>query len=153
MHFRPPEEQNAHKVTCGVATAVLPRVTDAIAGRLAAEGVSASVVTSGVGDWRFLDLVPARAGKLQALEHVRTSHGFGHAATVACGDSGNDISMLGGDGLAIVVGNAQPDLLAWVEQQQQQEQDGPLPGKARLLVARQHEAAGILEGLDYYGLL
>jgi hypothetical protein len=34
-------------------------------------------------------------------------HGFPLSATVACGDSGNDILMLSGPNLAIVVGNAQ----------------------------------------------
>jgi predicted mannosyl-3-phosphoglycerate phosphatase (HAD superfamily) len=101
------------------------------------------------GDWRFLDLVPVKAGKLEALEYVRKQHGFSHAATVACGDSGNDILMLSGQNLAIVVGNAQPDLVKWLQQHVQDE--SPLKGKQRLLKASKHEAYGILEGLQYFG--
>jgi len=71
------------------------------------------------GDWRFLDLVPIKAGKLEALDYVRKTHSFSHAATVACGDSGNDILMLSGKNLAIVVGNAQPDLVKWLEKHKQ----------------------------------
>lgn len=104
------------------------------------------------GDWRFLDLVPIRAGKLQALEYVRKEHGFSHAATIACGDSGNDILMLSGLNLAIVVGNAQPDLVKWLEQHVQTD-ESPLQGKQRLLKASKHEAYGILEGLKYFGYL
>ncbi len=43
----------------------------------------------------------------QALEYVRKQLDFPHSATLACGDSGNDIDMLGGQSLAVVVGNAQ----------------------------------------------
>jgi hydroxymethylpyrimidine pyrophosphatase-like HAD family hydrolase len=103
------------------------------------------------GDWRFLDVVPKGAGKLEALEYVRRSHGFPLEATVACGDSGNDILMLSGKNLAIVVGNAQPDLKQWVAQHQASDAS-PLPGKQRLLTTQNHEALGILEGLAYFGL-
>lgn len=46
---------------------------------------------------RYVDVVPLQAGKLQALEHVRRQAGFSLMATVACGDSGNDILMLSGE--------------------------------------------------------
>jgi hypothetical protein len=49
MHFRPPEEQNDHKVTCGVATAALPRVLGGIEATLAAAGVDVNIITSGTG--------------------------------------------------------------------------------------------------------
>ncbi|KAF6259195.1 sucrose-6F-phosphate phosphohydrolase-domain-containing protein [Scenedesmus sp. NREL 46B-D3] len=150
MHFRPPDEQNDHKVTCGVNVCVLQRVLDQIHGALDKARVQANIIVSGTGDWRFLDLVPVRAGKLQALEYVRASHRFPLSNTIACGDSGNDILMLSGRNLAIVVGNAQPDLLQWLEQHVSDE--SPLPGKQRLLRTEAHEAYGILEGLEYFGL-
>jgi hypothetical protein len=191
MHFRPPEEQNDHKVTCGVAVAVLQQVTELLQQQLDACGVRANVIVSGKGYWRcapapppstlhlaggkrhcpscgaaqlmqaapaacravhpwrtslaarwpwvprsggerrcmhvnvclgcrytpcldtphpptpapfpppppmsrFVDVVPLKAGKLEALEYVRRLHAFPLASTVACGDSGNDILMLSG---------------------------------------------------------
>lgn len=96
--------------------------------------------------------MPIKAGKLQALEYVRQQHGFSHAATIACGDSGNDILMLSGSNLAIVVGNAQPDLVAWLQQHVATD-ESPLEGKQRLLKTSKHEAYGILEGLQYFGYL
>jgi hypothetical protein len=45
---------------------------------------------------------------------------------------------------------AQPDLVKWLEQHQ--DEASPLPGKRRLLRAAAHEARGILEGLAYFGL-
>ncbi|KAI8471812.1 MAG: sucrose-6F-phosphate phosphohydrolase-domain-containing protein [Monoraphidium minutum] len=150
MHFRPPEEQNDHKVTCGVQVGPLPGVLERIGAVLEKGRVDCNIITSGTGDWRFLDLVPKRAGKLQALDYVRQAHGFPLSATVACGDSGNDILMLSGPNLAVVVGNAQPDLVKWVEQHESDA--SPLPGKARLHRAAASEARGILEALEYWGL-
>ncbi|WIA20655.1 hypothetical protein OEZ85_005031 [Tetradesmus obliquus] len=150
MHFRPPDEQNDHKVTCGVNVGVLQKVLDQLQSSLDAARVQANIIVSGTGDWRFLDLVPIRAGKLQALEYVRASHRYPLSSTVACGDSGNDILMLSGRNLAIVVGNAQPDLVQWLEQHVSDE--SPLPGKQRLLRSKGNEAYGILEGLEYFGL-
>lgn len=148
MHFRPPEEQNDHKVTCGVHVDVIDQVQQQISESLDADGVEARLILSGKGDWRFLDIVSVNAGKLQALEFVRQKYGFAHNRTIACGDSGNDKDMLSGQNLAIVVGNAQPDLLKWVNDTQLS------PGSAdgRLLITEEHMARGILEGLQTFGL-
>lgn len=56
---------------------------------------------SGTGDWRYVDVTSFRAGKLAALEYVRTLFGVHHSRCVAAGDSGNDTLMLGGRNLAI----------------------------------------------------
>ena len=120
---------------------------------------------------------------------MRKLYGFPVEATVACGDSGNDILMLNGSNPAIVVswrnrvrimhpllsthnyylsairseadtiiqfisqvGNAQPDLLKWVEQQRRVEPPSNNPNdKERLFLAAKHEALGILEGLQRLG--
>ncbi|GIL67509.1 hypothetical protein Vafri_20868 [Volvox africanus] len=150
MHFRPKEELNDHKITCGVADPKAAAAVARVKGELAAAGVAANVITSGHGGWKYMDVVPIRAGKLEALNHVRRHFGFSVASTVACGDSGNDILMLSGENLAIVVGNAQPDLRQWAQQRQASEQ--PLPsGKQRMLLASRKEALGILEGLEHFG--
>ncbi|KAG1661702.1 hypothetical protein FOA52_002038 [Chlamydomonas sp. UWO 241] len=153
MHFRPKEELNEHKITCGVHTSVLERVLDNVRSGLGRAGVKANVITSGSGDWRYLDLVPIRAGKLQALEYVRKMHVFPIAHTVACGDSGNDILMLMGANPAIVVGNAQPDLRAWASARSKHEPAPPAGSPPRLLLVEKPEAYGILEGLEMLGLL
>lgn len=148
MHFRPPEEQNDHKVTCGVHMDVMDQVQLQISESLQEEGVEARLILSGKGDWRYLDIVSINAGKLQALEFVRQKYGFAHNRTIACGDSGNDKDMLSGQNLAIVVGNAQPDLMKWVNETQL----NPSDKNARLLVTDAHMAEGILEGLATFGL-
>jgi hypothetical protein len=49
MHFRPPEEQNQHKITCGVNVSVLQTVLGSIQQRLDTAGVQANIITSGTG--------------------------------------------------------------------------------------------------------
>ena len=143
MHFRPPVEQNAHKVTCGVRGDVLPGVLKRLRARLAERRVDARLVSSGTGDWRFVDLVPRRAGKRQAMDFAARALGFLPEETVAAGDSANDIDMLEGARHAIVVANAQPDLMRWL-------QDG---GEKldHVVLTKATRAWGILEGLQGLG--
>lgn len=54
---------------------------------------------------------------------------------------------------AVVVGNAEPDLLAWAQQQQQRQQQLAASEKQRLYVAKGHEARGVVEGLKQFGFL
>ena len=84
-----------------------------------------------------------------ACRYVREQLGYSHRQTVVCGDSGNDKDMLSGQNLAIVVGNAQPDLVAWLAEQKQESSNGH--GQQRLFRAQQHMALGILEGLQQFG--
>jgi hypothetical protein len=49
MHFRPPDEQNDHKVTCGVNVGVLQKVLDQIQGSLDKARVQANIIVSGTG--------------------------------------------------------------------------------------------------------
>jgi hypothetical protein len=49
MHFRPPDEQNDHKVTCGVNVGVLQRVLDQLQTSLDKAHVQANIIVSGTG--------------------------------------------------------------------------------------------------------
>mmetsp|Transcript_13029 Transcript_13029/g.39460 ORF Transcript_13029/g.39460 Transcript_13029/m.39460 type:complete len:458 (-) Transcript_13029:370-1743(-) len=149
FHFRDRTEQNDYKVTCGVAVDAVAEVLDHIETSLEVGGVKAKTIISGTGDWRFLDIVSAQAGKHAAMEGLRSQLGFSHDATVACGDSGNDIDMFRGRNRGIVVGNAQRELLEWlVEQRGRSDHD-----RSRLLLTDRNRAYGILEGLAHYGFL
>lgn len=55
------------------------------------------IIVSGTGDWRYVDCVSIRGGKLEALERVRTLFSVPRDRCVAAGDSGNDILMLEGE--------------------------------------------------------
>jgi hypothetical protein len=49
MHFRPPDEQNDHKVTCGVNVGVLQKVLDQLQAALDKAHVQANIIVSGTG--------------------------------------------------------------------------------------------------------
>jgi hypothetical protein len=123
-HWRPDNEQNAHKLTLGVKEGTY---ADVLAANIAASadeaGLLIKVIASGTGGWRYLDVVSSRAGKLESLEYVRSMLGFEPGATVSAGDSGNDILLLSGPSHAVVVGNAQPDLALWADAQLEEEEE------------------------------
>ena len=84
------------------------------------------------------------SGKLAALEYTRALFGVAIDRCVAEGDSGNDALMLGGENPAIVVGNAQDELLDWALTQRQ---------TGRLVVCESPMALGVVEGLTRLGMM
>lgn len=121
----------------------------------------AHIITSGMGDWRYVDCVAINGGKYQALEYIRNTYRIPKERCMAAGDSGNDILMLqgavehafihiqcitiaAGGHPSVVVGNAQPELVNWLVQQPQQD--------SKVLFAEGMFARGIIEGLARHGL-
>lgn len=136
LGFRPhaAELQTALKASFTVpAGEPLARAREAIA----ATGIPVALVHSGASN---LDVLPAGAGKGAATQHLTRALGHGAESIVVAGDSGNDIEMFEAAERGIVVGNADAALRAAVD-----------PSRAYL--ARQGFAAGILEGLEYWGVI
>lgn len=78
------------------------------------------------------------------MQFLRQKWKFAAEQTVVCGDSGNDIALFAvGQERGIIVGNAHPELLQWYQQH---------PADYRYL-AQNRCAAGIMEGLKYFGFL
>ena len=75
VHFRPPDEQNEHKVTLGVAADIVHSIIDGVHDGIAKEsdGFRAKVIVSGSGAWRFVDIVPRLAGKYESTGFVACS--------------------------------------------------------------------------------
>ncbi|MFM2062414.1 MAG: hypothetical protein RLZZ507_2084 [Cyanobacteriota bacterium] len=91
-----------------------------------------------------LDILPHTSDKGQAMQFLRQKWEFAAEQTVVCGDSGNDIALFAvGNERGIIVGNARPELLQWHNQN---------PADYRYL-AQNFCAAGIIEGLKYFGFL
>jgi sucrose-6-phosphatase len=138
---QPDSEQRPFKVsyflTEDAAIEVLPRLEILLQER----GLNIRLVYSSGKD---LDILPKGGNKGLAMQFLRQKWEFDESQTVACGDSGNDIALFSvGYELGIIVGNAQPELLQWYQIN---------PSRYRYL-AKSHCAAGILEGLYYFGLL
>jgi sucrose-phosphate synthase len=87
----------------------------------------------------FLDVLPVRASKGHAIRYLAYKWGLPLENFLVAGDSGNDIEMLVGDTHAIVVGNHSPELAVLRDQEQ-------------VYFAQRHYAAGIIEGLQHYGM-
>jgi sucrose-phosphate synthase len=102
---------------------------------LRARGLHARLVWS---HGSFLDVLPVRASKGQAIRYLAHKWGLPLRAFLVAGDSGNDSEMLVGDTLGVVVGNHSPELET-------------LRGLDQIYFARRASAAGILEGIERYG--
>lgn len=131
-------EQNDFKVsfwlTEQAAREVLPRLEQA----LQADGLEAQLVYSSGKD---LDILPKNGNKGRAMAYLRQCFGLSPEQTLACGDSGNDRALMSGQERSVIVGNAQPELLAW-------HHANPSPHR---YLAQAGYAAGIAEGLSYFG--
>lgn len=100
---------------------------------LARRGLRATVRYSG---GRFLDLLPAGAGKHAAVEYLRVAWEIARHHVLVGGDSGNDLDMLEDPRLrGVAVGNAQEELGELSEQQRVHQAELPF-------------AAGVLEGAE-----
>jgi sucrose-6-phosphatase len=64
-----------------------------------------------------VDILPTPSGKGNAVNYLRQKLQINPELTLVCGDSGNDIEMFKQGTLGVIVHNAQPELLAWLEAQ------------------------------------
>ncbi|HEY9720849.1 MAG TPA: HAD-IIB family hydrolase [Oscillatoriaceae cyanobacterium] len=97
--------------------------------------IRAKVVTS---SGRDLDVLPAGAGKGNAVRYLAASWGVPLDRVFTVGDSGNDLEMLTLGCLAAMVGNAQPELAT---------------APACVYRASGAYALGVREALEHYGWL
>ena len=86
-----------------------------------------------------LDIIPHLAGKGTAIRFLQATLGVRNNRVVTAGDSANDLEMFEPPNLAIIVANAETALRS-------------LHG-AHIYQARSEYAAGLLEGLRYWGVL
>ncbi len=87
----------------------------------------------------FLDILPVHASKGQAIRYLAYKWGLPLRAFLVAGDSGNDLEMLTGDTLGVVVSNHSAEL-------------EKLRGREQVYFAEKPSASGILEGIAYYGV-
>jgi sucrose-6-phosphatase len=122
--------------------------------RLIALNLTASLVhsideMSGIG---LLDVLPARATKLHAIEFLMQHQEFDIKNTVFAGDSGNDLAVFGSTVQSVLVANANADI---IEQAQTLAlQQGNRPGlylaQGDFLGMNGNYSAGILEGIAHF---
>ena len=148
-------KQNRHKLSYYVPLqSNRERVASIINKRFADNGIRASLIWSidepvGIG---LLDILPARASKLDAIQALMRLHGFSCGNTVFCGDSGNDLEVLASPIPAVLVANAQPVVREFALQRAE-----ALGCEEQLYIARGrfmgmngNYSAGMLEGIAFY---
>ena len=125
-----------------------------IATRLSAIDVRANQVFSidepaGIG---LLDILPARASKLHAVEFLMRRLGFGEEDTVFCGDSGNDLEVLVSRLPAVLVANAAEAVRAAAVEQAKADghADRLYLARGDFLGMNGNYAAGAIEGIAHY---
>ncbi|MGD2091855.1 MAG: HAD-IIB family hydrolase [Candidatus Aminicenantes bacterium] len=89
---------------------------------------------------KYLDIIPYRASKGKAIRYISYKWEIPINHIMTCGDSGNDEEMLRGELPGVVVGNYEKEM-------------EPLKGLRKIYFAKNEYAAGIIEGLEHYGLL
>jgi len=99
----------------------------------------------------IVTVLPAAAGKANAAEWVREKLAYPASRAVWAGDSDNDISMMSTPMSGIVVGNANAELLEAVRQHDEAQGKGENEHLGTVYKASAHNAAGVLEGLEYCG--
>lgn len=129
-------EQRAHKISYQVNKTKMPTKLE-IQRHLRRLDLHANVIYT---QQAYIDLLPIRASKGQAIRYLAIKWGLPLERFLVAGDAGNDLDMLLGDTLAIVVGNHSDELAR-------------LKGKPRIYFAKGYYAQGVLEGLKYYDFL
>ncbi len=131
-----PENQRPHKISYLVDTSQAPPIPR-ILKHLRRQKLHVQGIFS---HEQFLDLLPLRASKGDALRYFAMKWNFSMKDIMVAGDSGNDEQMLMGNTLAVVVGNHSPEL------EKLRQHDG-------IYFAQAHYAGGILEGMAHYQFL
>jgi HAD superfamily hydrolase (TIGR01484 family) len=148
-------KQNLHKLSYYVPLyADHVALLDEVRQCLLQHKVHASLVWSidepaGIG---LLDVLPARANKLHAVEFLMQQSGFSHADTVFAGDSGNDLPVLCSAIPAVLVANASDEVRVAAQQQA-----AALGHSSQLYLAaggwhgmNGNYSAGVLEGIVHF---
>ena len=136
LKLQPREDQRRHKISYFIDPDKSPPIRD-IVRHLRKYGLSANLIYS---HQAYLDVLPIRASKGQAVRYIGAKWGIPPDHMLVAGDSGNDIEMLRGDTLGVVVGNHSPELRH-------------LRGEPRIYFAEAHHAWGVMEGLKHYHFL
>ncbi|WP_373498849.1 HAD-IIB family hydrolase [Desulfococcus sp.] len=89
---------------------------------------------------KYLDILPHRASKGKAVRYLSYKWEIPLENILVCGDSGNDREMLVGSPMGVVVGNYAAELEA-------------LKGRRRIYFSSKNYAAGIIDGLNHFGLV
>jgi sucrose-phosphate synthase len=134
LHLQERREQAAYKISYYYDARTAPSLEE-IQVLLLQHEITANV---SLAFGQFLDVLPSRASKGQALRYVAQRLNIVLDQVLVAGGSGSDEDMMRGNTLAVVVENRHHEELSL------------LPELDRIYFAQSRYAAGILEAIDYY---
>jgi sucrose-phosphate synthase len=134
IHGQPKHDQSRFKLSYYYDAQVAPSY-DEIVTQLRQNDLTANVFIS---FGQFLDIIPSRASKGQALRYVAQRLDIPLNQILVAGGSGADEDMMRGNTLAVVVGNRHHEELSGLTDQES------------IYFASQPYAMGILEAIDHY---
>ena len=132
----PPEGQNPFRVQYRLSRTGEPSLAE-VRQRLRQAGVEATVL---LDHETSLEVIPVRASPGRAIRFLCYKWNLEPERLLVAGDSGNDLDMLSGDTLGVVVGNHTEEL-------------EELRGRPRIYFAEGKHAWGVLEGIRHYDFL
>jgi sucrose-6F-phosphate phosphohydrolase len=142
LQIQPEPFNTSLKVSCYLDQTPDPnRAAELIRQRILEAGLASSyrVVWSSGKD---LDIIPAAAGKGNAIRYVIEVSGLNGINVIVAGDSGNDLSMFTEFSHGIIVSNAQPELKELASSK-----------RPSIYLAGKPYAAGVEQGLGHFGVL
>jgi len=150
-----PARQGAAKVSYYTAVdADRSGIESAIAKRLGQLEMSYRLVwsTDEIPKRGLLDILPASAGKLHAIEFLIDAWHYARDRVLFAGDSGNDLEVLASDLPSVLVANAHEDVRALAVELATRQGHGAALYTARggFLGMNGNYSAGILEGVAHY---
>jgi sucrose-phosphate synthase len=134
LHLQPKQEQTPFKLSYFYDPQTAPSLDEIIA-MIRQEELTANVYNS---FGQYLDILPSRASKGQALRYVAQRLDIPLEHILAVGGSGSDEDMMRGNTLAVVVANRHHEELSQLVDQE------------RIYFAARPHAAGILEAIRHY---
>jgi len=137
LELQPRDKQSRFKISWYYDPELAPSA-DEITQRLHQHELNANVIVS---FGQYLDIIPTRASKGQALRYAALRLGIPLENILVAGGSGADESMIRGNTLAVVVANRHGEELSG------------LVDIERVYFSDKPHAAGLLDAIDHYGFL
>jgi HAD superfamily hydrolase (TIGR01484 family) len=155
LHLQEESKQNSYKLSYYLP---LQKDIDALQRemtcRLNALNIAASLIYSidEASSKGLLDVLPARATKLHAVQFLMQHQRFNYANTVFAGDSGNDLPVLASAIQSVLVANAAGEVVeqAKTQARQQETMAALYLAQGGFLGMNGNYSAGILEGVAHY---
>ncbi len=131
------EKQNQRKFKISYYTPDNPKNINKVKQLLIDKKIKCSFIYS---HGQFLDILPYRASKGKAIRYLAYRWNIPFEKVLVAGDSGNDMEMLKGELLGVVVANYSPEL-------------ENLKGSRRIYFSDKKFAAGIIDGINHYNFM